>query len=193
MWSRFGCFALTAGQTADISAARWMCKTPPELKAGQFVGVCVGGSHALNSTTVAGFRANQPAVGDEDAFIKVLPGVVLSDQWTVAESLLSRSLTGRNERSNEEPLQAAFCQETLMRHLLGGHGNKSHCWTTVGATRETGGDVNRRRMGPFPEALQRGGGAMDQRVNKWKGIVSSSACAMFGVCVSWKHSDDLTH
>lgn len=60
----------------------------------------MGGSHALNSTTVAGFRANQP-VGDEDAFIKVL-----SDQSTatVAESLLSRSLTAWNERGNEELL-----------------------------------------------------------------------------------------
>lgn len=82
-----------------------MCKTSPELKAGQFVGVWgEGGSHGLNSTTVAGFRANQPAIGDEDAFLKVL--LVLSDQpsATVAESLLSRSLTGWNERSNEELL-----------------------------------------------------------------------------------------
>lgn len=55
---------------------------------------------------MAGFRANQPAVGDEDAFMKVLSGVVLSDQSTaaVAESLLSRSLTGWNGRSNEAPL-----------------------------------------------------------------------------------------
>lgn len=94
-----------AGQIADVSAVRWMCKTSSELKTGQFVGVW-GGSHALNSTTVAGFRANQPAVGDEDAFMKVLSGVVLSDQSTaaVAESLLSRSLTGWNGRSNEAPL-----------------------------------------------------------------------------------------
>lgn len=61
------------GQIADISAE--------QLEAGQFVGVLGGGgSHALNSTTVAGFRANRPVVGDEDAFIKVLSGVILSDQ-----------------------------------------------------------------------------------------------------------------
>lgn len=60
-----------------------------------------------------------------------------------------------------------------MRHLLGGHGNKSCCWTTVGTMRETGGDVNTRLMGPFPEALQRGGGVMDQRVNKWEGRPAS--------------------
>lgn len=35
-----------AGQIADISAVRWMCKTSPELKAGQFVGVW--GGHMLS-------------------------------------------------------------------------------------------------------------------------------------------------
>lgn len=50
-----------------------------------------------------------------------------------------------------------------MRYLFGGHRNKSHCWTTVGIMRKTGGDVNKSLMGPVPEAMQRGGGVTDQK------------------------------
>lgn len=60
-----------------------------------------------------------------------------------------------------------------MRHLLGGHGNKSCCWRTVGIMRQTGGDVNTRLMGPFEGAPQRRGGLMDQKANKSKGRPAS--------------------
>lgn len=50
-----------------------------------------------------------------------------------------------------------------MRHMLGGHRNKSCCWTTVSVMRKTGDDVSKSLMGPVPEAMQGGGGVMDQK------------------------------
>lgn len=76
----------------------------------------------------------------------------------------------------------------LMSHLLGGHGNKSCCWTTVGIMRERGDDVKARLMRPFLEALQGGGGGV---INQKETSDLHHFLFINGVFVSLKHSDVL--